>query len=43
MERATRHLCSLADEQDDRRRCDDARQRLTTARVRVMAQCGTCP
>jgi len=43
METATVHLCSLADQPDDQRRCDDARQRLTVARGRVRAACGTCP
>jgi len=42
MERATSHLCSLAEEPDDRRRCDDARLRLTAARGRVRAACGGC-
>jgi hypothetical protein len=42
MERATSHLCSLADEPDDQRRCDDAKLRLTTARGRVRAACGGC-
>jgi hypothetical protein len=42
MERATTHLCSLADQPDDQRRCDDARQRLLAARTRVRAACGTC-
>jgi hypothetical protein len=43
MERATSHLCSLADEDADRRRCDDARGRLAEARKRVRGACGTCP
>jgi hypothetical protein len=42
MERATSHLCSLAEEADDQRRCEDARLRLTTARGRVRAACGAC-
>ena len=42
MERATSHLCSLAEEPDDQRRCDDARVRLTAARGRVRASCGGC-
>ena len=42
MERATSHLCSLAEEPDDQRRCDDARLRLTAARGRVRAACGGC-
>lgn len=43
MERAAAHLCSLADQDDDRRRCDDARQRLTAAQTRVRSACGVCP
>jgi hypothetical protein len=43
MERATTHLCSLADQTDDQRRCDDARQRLAASRARVRAACGACP
>jgi hypothetical protein len=43
MDRATTHLCSFADERDDQRRCDDARQRLAAARGRVRAACGACP
>lgn len=44
MERATAHLCFLAqgDEADDRRRCDDAKQRLTSAQSRVRSACGAC-
>jgi type IV secretory pathway VirB10-like protein len=42
MERATSHLCSLAEEPDDQRRCDDARLRLSAARGRVRAACGGC-
>jgi hypothetical protein len=42
MDRATTHLCSLADLPDDRRRCEDARQRLSEARGRVRAACGAC-
>jgi len=42
MERATSHLCSLAEEADDQRRCDDARLRLSAARGRVRAACGGC-
>jgi hypothetical protein len=43
MERATLHLCELAADPDDRGRCDDARQRLHTARERIRSACGTCP
>jgi hypothetical protein len=42
MERATAHLCSLATEPDDQRRCDDAKQRLTSAQSRVRSACGSC-
>jgi hypothetical protein len=42
MERATSHLCSLAEEAEDQRRCDDAKLRLTSARGRVRAACGGC-
>jgi hypothetical protein len=42
MDRATTHLCSLADEPDDQRRCEDAKQRLSAARARVRAACGIC-
>lgn len=42
MDRATTHLCSLADLPDDRRSCEDARQRLSEARGRVRAACGAC-
>jgi len=42
MDRATTHLCALADDSDDQRRCEDARQRLTAARARVRASCGAC-
>jgi hypothetical protein len=43
MERAIVHLCALADEPDDRRRCDSAKKRLLDARDRVRAACGSCP
>jgi hypothetical protein len=42
MERATSHLCSLAEDPDDQSRCGDARRRLTTAQGRVRAACGGC-
>jgi hypothetical protein len=42
MERATSHLCELSGEDDDRRRCDDAKKRLGDARDRVRRQCGAC-
>jgi hypothetical protein len=43
MERATAHLCALADQTDDQRRCDDATKRLREARDRVRTSCGACP
>ena len=43
MDRATSHLCALADQDDDRRRCEDARGKLADARRRVRGACGTCP
>ena len=43
MERATQHLCELAEDPDDQGRCNDARQRLLAARERVRSACGTCP
>ena len=43
MERATGHLCALAAESEDRRRCEDAKTLVQRARDRVRAACGTCP
>ncbi len=43
MERATQHLCTLAADPDDQKRCDDAQHRLAAARARVRSSCGTCP
>jgi hypothetical protein len=42
LERAVGRLCALVDSTDDQRRCDDARQRLATARERVRQTCGAC-
>lgn len=42
MERATQHLCDLAASADDRRACDDARQKLVSSRERVRSTCGEC-
>jgi hypothetical protein len=42
MERATQHLCTLASDPDDQKRCDDAQHRLAAARERVRSSCGTC-
>jgi len=43
MDRATGHLCDLASDADDRRRCDDAKTRVLAARERVKTTCGSCP
>jgi hypothetical protein len=43
MERAVVHLCALAEEPDDRRRCEGARKQVLEARTRVRLACGTCP
>jgi hypothetical protein len=43
MERATVHLCDLADQPDDRARCDDAKAKLRDARDRVKRTCSSCP
>ena len=43
MERATGHLCDLATDTDDRRRCEEAKTRVLRARHRVRTACGTCP
>jgi hypothetical protein len=43
MDRAASHMCELADNPEDQRRCDDAKVRLGTARERVRSACGTCP
>lgn len=42
MERATRRICDLADAPDDRRRCDDAKKKLASAKQRIRAECGGC-
>jgi hypothetical protein len=43
MERATGHLCDLATEHDDRRRCEDAKTAVLRAREKIRAACGSCP
>jgi len=43
MERATGHLCDLATERDDRRRCEDAKTAVLRARDRIRKSCGSCP
>lgn len=42
MDRATGRLCGLAQSNDEIRRCDDARNRLYSARDKVRSSCGTC-
>jgi hypothetical protein len=43
MERATGHLCDLATDRDDRRRCEDAKTAVLRAREKIRAACGSCP
>ena len=43
MDRATGHLCALAESNDEVRRCGDARTRLYSARDKVRTTCGSCP
>lgn len=43
LERAAGHLCELASEIEDRRKCEDAKTRVQSARARIRASCGTCP
>lgn len=43
LERATARLCELADEPDDRAKCDDAKKKLRAARDRVRSSCSSCP
>ena len=43
LERAATRLCELAESPDDRRRCDDAKQKLGAARDRVRQTCNACP
>jgi hypothetical protein len=43
MERAADHLCDLAGDPEDQRRCDDARRRVIAAREHIKSACGTCP
>jgi hypothetical protein len=42
MQRAVEHLCALADDSDDKRRCEDATHRFSTTRDRVFTTCGSC-
>ncbi len=43
MERATVHLCDLATDLEDRRRCEDAKSRILKASDRIRSSCGVCP
>ncbi|MBS2015153.1 MAG: hypothetical protein JST00_19840 [Deltaproteobacteria bacterium] len=43
MDRAAGRLCSLAQGNDEGRRCEDAKKKVYTARDRVKQTCGTCP
>jgi hypothetical protein len=43
MERATGHLCDLATDAEDRRRCEDAKTAVLKAREKIRAACGSCP
>ena len=43
MDRAAGHLCSLAQEQPERDRCEDAKKSVRGARDKVKATCGSCP
>ena len=43
MERATGHMCNLASDESDRRRCEEAKAKVARARDRIRSSCGTCP
>jgi hypothetical protein len=43
LERAAAGLCALVEVPDDRRRCEDAKQRVHAAREHVRGQCTACP
>jgi hypothetical protein len=43
MDRATGHLCGLAQDRDERGRCEDAKTKVRGARDKVRTTCGTCP
>ncbi len=43
MDRATGHLCGLAQATDERTRCEDAKTKVRGARDKVRTTCGTCP
>ncbi|MGH7283893.1 MAG: hypothetical protein ACRELY_20395 [Polyangiaceae bacterium] len=42
LERATAHLCELADSSSDHSACDDAKARVLRARAQIKASCGAC-
>ncbi len=42
MDRAAGRLCGLAQSSDEKRRCDDAKNKVYTARDRVKNTCGQC-
>jgi hypothetical protein len=43
MDRATLHLCGLAQVDDERMRCEDAKTKVRGARDKVRTTCGSCP
>lgn len=43
MDRATGRICSLAQSDDEQRRCSQAKTRVYSARDQVRNTCGTCP
>jgi hypothetical protein len=43
MDRAAGLLCQLAQDNDETRRCADAKERVYSARDRVKKTCGSCP
>lgn len=42
MDRAARHLCDLAGNDDELDRCEEAKRKVLRARDRVRATCGIC-
>ena len=43
MDRAAGRLCELSQGADEGNRCNDAKQRVYSARDRVRTHCGSCP
>jgi hypothetical protein len=43
MDRATAHLCGMAQQQDERARCEEAKTKVRGARDKVRTTCGSCP